>query len=164
MVLRILSVLVIFPSRVEPKLSMPIMHMFGSDQSLFIGPGNPRTSPLSGDQKGPYNTQDPGPRRPDWWVGPEVALTVYCCEQLLSLFCRSRNKPLFTNSRTWYFGCAFLQYDYRQNLRLHDTKINTSKKMKYHTESRSQDSHGLCDMSMTVSDFPRLLMLCSIGF
>ena len=109
MVLRILSVLVIFPSRVEPKLSMPIMHMFGSDQSLFIGPGNPRTSPLSGDQKGPYKTQDPGPRRPDWWVGPEVALTVYCCEQLLSLFCRSRNKPLFTNSRTWYFGCAFLQ-------------------------------------------------------
>ena len=108
MVLRILSVLVIFPSRVEPKLSMPIMHMFGSDQSLFIGPGNPRTSPLSGDQKGPYKTQDPGPRRPDWWVGPEVALTVYCCEQLLSLFCRSRNKPLFTNSRTWYFGCAFL--------------------------------------------------------
>ena len=108
MVLRILSVLVIFPSRVEPKLSMPIMHIFGSDQSLFIGPGNPRTSPLSGDQKGPYKTQDPGPRRPDWWVGPEVALTVYCCEQLLSLFCRSRNKPLFTNSRTWYFGCAFL--------------------------------------------------------
>ena len=74
MVLRILSVLVIFPSRVEPKLSMLIMHMFGSDQSLFIGPGNPRTSPLSGDQKGPYKTQDPGPRRPDWWVGPEVAL------------------------------------------------------------------------------------------
>ena len=110
MVLRILSVLVIFPSRVEPKLSMPIMHMFGSDQSLFIGPGNPRTSPLSGDQEGPYKTQDPGPRRPDWWVGPEVALTVYCCEQLLSLFCRSRNKPLFTNSRTWYFGCAFLHY------------------------------------------------------
>ena len=109
MVLRILSVLVIFPSRVEPKLSMPIMHMFGSDQSLFIGPGNPRTSPLSGEQEGPYKTQDPGPRRPDWWVGPEVALTVYCCEQLLSLFCRSRNKPLFTNSRTWYFGCAFLQ-------------------------------------------------------
>ena len=111
MVLRILSVLVIFPSRVEPKLSMPIMHMFGSDQSLFIGPGNPRTSPLSGDQEGPHKTQDPGPRRPDWWVGPEVALTVYCCEQLLSLFCRSRNKPLFTNSRTWYFGCAFLHLD-----------------------------------------------------
>ena len=63
MVLRILSVLVIFPSRVEPKLSMPIMHIFGSDQSLFIGPGNPRTSPLSGDQEGPYKTQDPGPRR-----------------------------------------------------------------------------------------------------
>ena len=42
-------------------------------------------------------------------MGPEVALTVYCCEQLLRLLCRSRNKPLFTNSRTWYFGCAFLQ-------------------------------------------------------
>ena len=41
--------------------------------------------------------------------------------------------------------------------------------MKYHTESRLQDSHGLYDnfffdISVTVSDFPKLLMLCSIGF
>ena len=67
MVLRTLSGLVGFTSRVVPLFTMPIMHMFNSNQSLFIGPSDPRTSPMSGDQKGPYKTQNPGTRRADWW-------------------------------------------------------------------------------------------------
>ena len=83
MVFRILSGLV-FPSRVRvPLLTLSVMHMFDFNQSLFIGPGNPRTSPMSGDQKGPYKTQDPGLRRTDWWDGARGGLASKVCEQLL---------------------------------------------------------------------------------
>ena len=69
MVRRILSRLVVFPSSVVPKCIMLTMHMFDSNQSLSIWPGNPRTSLMSGDQKGPYKTQDPGPGGADWSGG-----------------------------------------------------------------------------------------------
>ena len=69
MVRRILSGLVVFPSRVVPKFIMLTMHMFDSNQSLSIGPGNPRTSLMLGDQNGPYKTKDPGPRGADWSGG-----------------------------------------------------------------------------------------------
>ena len=41
MVLRILSGLAVFSLRVEPLLTMPIMHMFNPYKNQFIGSGTP---------------------------------------------------------------------------------------------------------------------------
>ena len=45
MVLRILSGLDIFPSSMEPKFSMPIMHMFGQIRARSLGLKTPGPAP-----------------------------------------------------------------------------------------------------------------------
>ena len=83
----------LFSQSVVPLFSMPIMYMFDTDQSLFIKPGNPRTSPLSGNQKVPTKprTLTPGDQTGGW--GQRWPSQCKVCKQLLSLLCGQWTNP-----------------------------------------------------------------------